>query len=307
MKYLILKITNRCNLNCIYCYNHNTYKSDELEKDMDFETAKNSIDYILSDDAFNSNNDKLKIQFTGGEPLLNFDLIEKVIKYCNKNYNDKNISYAVQTNGTLLNNESIEKIKKLDLKIGVSIDGLEINDILRPYKNKNKNKSKNKKNKSSSTLDTLKGIYLLNSHNVPFGITTVITNKNLPFIKEFVEYLIALGVKSISFDLLKVKKKEHLKLMPNEEEFNKILKELNNYPIYIKNLQRRTNNIYCFLNTGDLLFVNELGDIYPCPTLEGYFYMGNINKIKLNKENINIFKVKCNKCFAREYLKKILQ
>ena len=81
MKYLILKITNKCNLNCIYCYN-----ADKNEiKDMDFKTAKNSIDYILSDDA-----DKLKIQFTGGEPLLNFDLIEKVIKYCNKNYNDKN-------------------------------------------------------------------------------------------------------------------------------------------------------------------------------------------------------------------------
>ena len=295
MKYLILKITNKCNLNCIYCYN-----ADKNEiKDMDFKTAKNSIDYILSDDA-----DKLKIQFTGGEPLLNFDLIEKVIKYCNKNYNDKNISYAVQTNGTLLNNELIEKIKDLHLKIGISIDGIEVNDILRPYRNETN---------GSSTLDTLRGIYLLNSHNIPFGITTVITNKNLPFIKEFVEYLIALGVKSISFDLLKPKKKEHLKLMPNEEEFNKILKELNNYPIYIKNLQRRPNNIYCFLNTGDLLFVNELGDVYPCPTLEGHFYMGNIlgknlrfllleDSLRNDKGNINIFKVKCNKCFAREYL-----
>ena len=293
MKYLILKITNKCNLNCIYCYN-----ADKNEiKDMDFKTAKNSIDYILSDDA-----DKLKIQFTGGEPLLNFDLIEKVIKYCNKKYDYINISYAVQTNGTLLNNELIEKIKDLHLKIGISIDGIEVNDILRPYKNGN-----------SSTLDTLRGIYLLNSHNIPFGITTVITNKNLPFIKEFVEYLIALGVKSISFDLLKPKKKEHLKLMPNEEEFNKILKELNNYPIYIKNLQRRPNNIYCFLNTGDLLFVNELGDVYPCPTLEGHFYMGNIlgknlrfllleDSLRNDKGNINIFKVKCNKCFAREYL-----
>lgn len=283
MKYLILKITNRCNLNCIYCY---TSSKNEI-KDMDFKTAKNSIDYILSDDA-----DKLKIQFTGGEPLLNFDLIEKVIKYCNKNYNDKNISYAVQTNGTLLNNKLIEKIKELHLKVGISIDGIEVNDILRPYKNKNK---------SSSTLDTLRGIYLLNEHKIPFGITTVITNKNLPFIKEFVEYLVSLGVKSISFDLLKIKRKEHLKLMPNEEDFNKILKELNNYPIYIKNLQRRPNNIYCFLNTGDLLFVNEVGDIYPCPTLEGYFYMGNINNENI-KESINIFKVKCNKCFAREYL-----
>ncbi len=294
MKYLILKITNRCNLNCIYCYNQTEglrynrrflFNSSNEIKDMDFKTVKNSINYILL------NTDKLKIQFTGGEPLLNFDLIEKVIKYCNKYHNDKNISYAVQTNGTLLNNKLIEKIKELHLKVGISIDGIEVNDILRPYKNGN----------NSSTVDTLRGIYLLNEHKIPFGITTVITNKNLPFIKEFVEYLIALGVKSISFDLLKPKRKEHLKLMPNEEDFNKILKELNNYPIYIKNLQKRPNNIYCFLNTGDLLFVNEVGDIYPCPTLEGYFYMGNINNENI-KESINIFKVKCNKCFAREYL-----
>jgi len=48
-----------------------------------------------------------------------------------------------------------------------------------------------------------------------------------------------------------------------------------------------------------LLFVNEFGDIYPCPTLEGYFYMGNINDINKNIKN---FKINHNKCFAREYL-----
>ena len=288
MKYLILKITNKCNLNCIYCYNYKENyenKNNKNNKDMDFKTAKNSIDNILTDGG-----ELLKIQFTGGEPLLNFNLIEKIINYCNKNYKNKNIniSYAVQTNGTLLNEELIKKIKELNLKIGISIDGIDINDILRPYKNGR-----------SSTLDTLKGIYLLKNNNIPFGITTVITNKNLSYVDEFIQYLIALGVKSVSFDLLKPKQKEHLNLMPNEEEFNKILKELKNYPIYIKNLQKRPKDKYCFLNTGDLLFVNEFGDIYPCPTLEGYFYMGNINDINKNIKN---FKINHNKCFAREYL-----
>ncbi|ABR55697.1 Radical SAM domain protein [Methanococcus aeolicus Nankai-3] len=283
-KYLILKITNRCNLDCIYCYN----MGHKINKNMDFTTAKNSIDYILNDGT-----ELLKIQFTGGEPLLNFELIEKVISYCKKEYKTKNISYAVQTNGTLLNNELIKKIKELNIKIGISIDGMDINDTLRPYKNGR-----------PSTLDTLKGIYLLKNNSVPFGITTVITNKNLPHMVEFIQYLIALGIKSISFDLLKPKQKEHLNLMPNEEEFNKILKELKNYPIYIKNLQKRPKGKYCFLNTGDLLFVNEFGDIYPCPTMEGYFYMGNINKDNENniKKNIKKFEVKNNKCFAREYL-----
>ncbi len=282
MKYLILKITNRCNLNCVYCYAIN-----KNNRDMDFETAKNAIDYILKMD------DKLKIQFTGGEPLLNFDLIKKIIDYCNENYSNKYISYAIQTNGTLLNEKIIKKIKNLNIKIGISIDGLEVNDKLRPYKNKN-----------PSTIDTLKGIYLLKEYNIPFGVTIVVTNKNLPYIKEFVEYLMALGIKSISFDLLKPKRKEHLKLLPDKDEFNKILNELKNYPIYIKNIVRNEKlkyyKKYCFLNTGDLLFVNEYGDIFPCPTLEGYFYIGNINKS--NKKNLKLFKVDCSYCFARKYL-----
>ncbi|WP_457613957.1 radical SAM protein [Methanocaldococcus sp.] len=274
MKYLILKITNRCNLNCIYCYANN--KND---KDMDFKTAKRSIDYLLNLD------DKLKIQFTGGEPLLNFKLIEKVVKYCNETYPNKTITYAIQTNATLLDKKLVERIKDLNLNVGVSIDGLEVNDHLRPYKDG-----------KSSTLDTLKGIYLLNSYNIKFGITSVITSYNLPYLKDFVKYLLAVGIRSVSFDLLKPKKEDHLKLLPNLEEFKKILDELKNYPIFIKNLQKRPNRGYCYLNFGDMLFVNEYGDIYPCPTLEGFFYVGNVS------EGIKLPKIECNKCYAREFL-----
>ncbi|MEO2117440.1 MAG: radical SAM protein, partial [Methanocaldococcus sp.] len=261
MKYLILKITNKCNLNCIYCYANN-----KNNKDMDFKTAKNAIDYLLSLD------NNLKIQFTGGEPLLNFNLIEKIVNYCKDNYSNSNIQYAIQTNATLMDKKIAESIKELNIKVGVSIDGLEVNDILRPYKNG-----------KPSTLDTLKGMYVLKSHNIPFGITTVVTNKNLTYLEDFVKYLVAFGVKSVSFDLLKPKNKEHLKLMPNIGEFNKVLERLKAYPIYIKNLQKRPKNRYCYLNSGDLLFVNEFGDIYLCPTLEGMFCLGNINKNNENK------------------------
>ncbi|ADC69929.1 Radical SAM domain protein [Methanocaldococcus sp. FS406-22] len=280
MKYLILKVTNRCNLNCLYCYANN-----ENNKDMDFKTAKSAIDYLLSLD------NNLKIQFTGGEPLLNFKLIEKVVDYCNNNYDNKNIKYAIQTNATLIDEKTAERIKELNIKVGVSIDGLEINDTLRPYKNG-----------KPSTLDTLKGMYLLKAYNIPYGVTTVVTNKNLPYLEEFVNYLIAFGVKSISFDLLKPKKKEHLKLMPNIEEFNKLLNKFGRYPIYIKNLQKRPKGRYCYLNSGDLLFVNEFGDVYPCPTLEGLSCLGNINGNK-----IELPKIGSNKCYAREFLTKHLK
>ena len=278
MKFLILKITNNCNLKCIYCYR----KDDTGKKEMRFKTAKNAIDYILKKD------DKLKIQFTGGEPLLNFKLIERIVDYCKDQYPDKNITYAVQTNGTLLDKEIIEKIKELDIKVGVSLDTIDPKDtILRPYRNGR-----------PSTLDTLKGMYLLRENKVPFGVTTVVTNKNLPHLQDLVYYLISIGVRSISFDLLKPKKREHFSLMPEEEEFRKVLEKMKDLPIYIKNLRKRPENKYCYLNSGDLLFVSEIGNIYPCPTLEGYFYGGNINSGK----DIKLFKVKCNYCFARSYL-----
>ena len=281
MKFLILKITNNCNLRCIYCY-----REGDGKKDMEFKTAKNAIDYILKRD------NRLKIQFTGGEPLLNFKLIERVVDYCRDEYPDKNISYAIQTNGTLLEEEIIEKIKELGLKVGVSLDTIDPNDTtLRPYRDG-----------KPSTLDTLRGIYLLREKGVPFGITTVVTSKNLPHLKDLVYYLASIGVRSISFDLLKPKREEHLTLLPDEEEFRRVLEEIRDLPIYVKNLRRNSKDKYCYLNSGDLLFVNEVGDIYPCPTLEGYFHRGNIN----SGEDIKLFKVRCRECFARVYLLKVI-
>ena len=279
MKFLILKITNNCNLRCIYCYR----EDNKGKMDMDFKTAKNAINYILKDE------NNLKIQFTGGEPLLNFKLIEKVINYCMDHYPDRNISYAIQTNGTLLEENIIKRIKELKLNVGVSVDSIDPKDsALRPYMDGR-----------SSTLDTIRGIYLLRNNNLPFGITTVVTNKNLPYLLDLLNYLISLGIRSISFDILKPKRREHLALMPDEDEFKSLLEKMKDFPIYIKNLVGRPKDKYCYLNSGDLLFVNEVGNIYPCPTLEGYFYGGNINNMD---DNIKLFKVKCSYCFARDYL-----
>ena len=83
MRYLILKITDRFNLNCVYCYNLSKFSRTFI--DMDFKTAKNAIDYSLKRVQHSIG---LKIQFTGGEPLLNFRLIEKIIEHYDKCYNN---------------------------------------------------------------------------------------------------------------------------------------------------------------------------------------------------------------------------
>ncbi|MCD5424849.1 MAG: hypothetical protein LRZ92_00130 [Methanosarcinaceae archaeon] len=101
--------------------------------------------------------------------------------------------------------------------------------------------------------------------------------------------------------MIKPKREQDFKLLPDECVFEDILDKLEDYPVSIKNIRRRkvnkSNSEYCFLNTGDLFFVNEMGDVYPCPTHEGRFYMGNINL-----DIMVPFKVNSGICFARKVL-----
>ncbi|MCS3901187.1 radical SAM protein [Methanococcus voltae] len=327
MKYLILKLTNNCNLRCKYCYANlsSDLDGDISNRNMDFETAKKAIDYLLSID------NNLKIQFTGGEPLLNFELLKKIVEYCNnlnlqiKNENKRenkrenkinkinklnklnnkkyNIKFAIQTNGTIINSEIIEFIKKFKIGLGISLDDL--NNEFRVYANEKPCK-----------IDVLKNMTLLKQNGVHFGITSVITSKNMceTILEELIIYLLSLEVHSISFDFLKLKNKDEFDnngiFEPEYEDFIKLINKLGakKYPISIKNLNRKNNNgnsnKYCYLNSGDLLYVNEVGNIYACPTLEGIdnMYFGTVNDLN---NNFKLPKFNSKGCFARYYLKNI--
>ncbi|MBP2144205.1 uncharacterized protein J2127_001375 [Methanococcus voltae] len=319
MKYLILKVTKNCNLRCKYCYaNLSNLSNEDCETgdlnsacNMNFETAKKAIDYLLDIDK------DLKIQFTGGEPLLNFELIKEVVNYCNSKYNSTNenykykINFAIQSNGTIINSEIIEFINTNKIGLGISLDDL--NNEFRVY-------ADNKPCK----IDVLKNMAVFKANGIHFGVTSVITSNNLDeaVIEELIIYLISMGVHSISFDFLKLKNKDKFEdndvFEPDYNDFIKLIDKLDakKYPISIKNLNRKkkykmnkTGNDfenYCYLNSGDLLYVNECGDIYSCPTLEGIknMYIGNINDINdLNSDEFKLPKFKSKGCFARNYLK----
>lgn len=110
-----LVVTERCNLNCIYCYEH--HKTTE---EMTFSTAKKIIDKELR----NANKEKVYLDFFGGEPFLNFSLIQEVYEYV-KSFNKKPIRFFATTNGTLIHDDLqrwlIERRK--DFTVGLSLDG----------------------------------------------------------------------------------------------------------------------------------------------------------------------------------------
>ena len=115
---LTLIVTERCDLSCVYCYEHN-----KTAKQMDFETAKQIIDKELVDlDKY-----EYSIEFFGGEPFLNFELIKQVVDYVLNNYYGRYYFFAT-TNGTQVHGEVQEWLKKYRFAFtaGLSLDGNKI-------------------------------------------------------------------------------------------------------------------------------------------------------------------------------------
>ncbi len=125
----IFVVTNACNQQCKYCQAQNGEKIP-CEK-MPRGIAKRAVDIALS-----SPGRYLTFEFQGGEPLLNFDVIKFIIEYTQSKKGNKEISFNIVSNLTLLNDEIISFIKQHNIGISTSLDGpKEIHDFNRPIKN----------------------------------------------------------------------------------------------------------------------------------------------------------------------------
>lgn len=115
---LTLNITNNCNLQCKYCF-----EKDKNEKVMSIDVAIDSIKWLLEDHTSGPHKN-LSITFFGGEPLLEFNLIQEIMQQSRKlEFRGKNIKFGVTTNGTLFDEEKMRFWKKNNMGILLSCDG----------------------------------------------------------------------------------------------------------------------------------------------------------------------------------------
>jgi uncharacterized protein len=180
-RYLVIKYTRRCNLNCEYCYAHSDYVN---VMDMSNETLLKIIKSV-----YESFGDKeLTVLFHGGEPLLRFNDIRSVIKDARKITD--NISFIIQSNGTLITREMAKFFKDENISVGVSIDGynFETNELRKYHNGKN------------SLIDSLKGIEALYSEGVRTGLISVITKMNYKKQREMVDFCAKHGLFSFVFN-----------------------------------------------------------------------------------------------------------
>jgi uncharacterized protein len=131
-----LLTTHACNFKCTYCYEFSNFAQPHSKPGrMKIETAKRTVDWLISTSGTEKN---LALGFFGGEPLLNFPLIEQTVDYANQQgaAHGKKFSFSMTTNGSLLSDEIIAFLKSHNIKTTISMDGgKEIQNAQRPMVN----------------------------------------------------------------------------------------------------------------------------------------------------------------------------
>ncbi len=130
IKALCLHVAHTCNLNCAYCFaSQGKYHGDRAI--MSIKTAKRALDFLVENSAGRTN---LEVDFFGGEPLMNFDMIKELVAYAREIEKPagKNFRFTLTTNGVLVDDDVIDFANREMSNVVLSLDGRkEIHDRYR--------------------------------------------------------------------------------------------------------------------------------------------------------------------------------
>jgi len=130
VKALCLHVAHTCNLNCSYCFaSQGKYHGDRAV--MSFEVGKQALDFLIANSGTRRN---LEVDFFGGEPLMNFDVVKQLVAYARsvEKEHNKNFRFTLTTNGMLIDDDVIDFANRECSNVVLSLDGRkEIHDRFR--------------------------------------------------------------------------------------------------------------------------------------------------------------------------------
>ena len=130
IKALCLHVAHTCNLNCAYCFaSQGKYHGERAL--MSFEVGKRALDFLIENSGTRHN---LEVDFFGGEPLMNWDVVKELVAYARvqEKIHNKNFRFTLTTNGVLVDDDVIDFCNKEMSNVVLSLDGRpEVHDRLR--------------------------------------------------------------------------------------------------------------------------------------------------------------------------------
>ena len=316
VKALCLHIAHDCNLACQYCFaEEGEYHGRRAL--MSFEVGKKALDFLVAHSGSRVN---LEVDFFGGEPLMNWQVVKDLVAYGRslEEPNNKKFRFTLTTNGVLLNDDILEFANQEMSNIVLSIDGRkEVHDKMRPFRG----------GQGSYDLIVPKFQKVAESRDqMNYYVRGTFTHHNLDFAED-VLHLADLGFQQISVEPVVAAPEDDYAIREEDipylkEEYDRLAKAI---------LERRKKgqkfNFFHFMidlqggpcvakrlsgcgSGTEYLAVTPWGDFYPCHQFVGQekFLMGNVDTGITNTDIQNEFKCcnvyakeACKKCFAKFY------
>ena len=316
IKALCLHVAHTCNLNCAYCFaSQGKYHGERAL--MSFEVGKRALDFLIENSGTRHN---LEVDFFGGEPLMNWDVVKELVSYARvqEKIHNKNFRFTLTTNGVLVDDDVIDFCNKEMSNVVLSLDGRpEVHDRLRvDYMGRGSYdlivpkfqefvKKRGGKNYYMRGTFTHNNIDFTNDifHMADLGFTelsmepvvcspedaSALTEEDLP----------------VLFDQYEILAKEMIKRKKEGRPFTfyHYMLDLTHGPCIYKRISG------CGSGT-EYMAVTPTGDLYPCHQFVGdnKYLLGNIWDGVTNKEVQNEFKLcnayarpECNDCWAKLY------
>lgn len=302
-----LMVCQCCNLACKYCYaTEGEYSNPGW---MTEDVGKKAIDFLFR----HATQQFLRVSFFGGEPLLNFKLIATLVEYA-KTVADscgKTVSFAVTTNGTLIDDKIAEFLTKNKFYISLSVDGTR----------ENHNTCRINKTGTGSYDESIKMLPSLSKNQITLRATSTPENCNYPEISNALydltknEYFIAEAMNCFTTDdsLLKIEQSYDLLIKKFQDDLldGDVRKCRANMVIYnnlkrIAHFEERSCHCSAFIHG---IAININGDIFPCHRFVGTDYsIGNVHStefendlatIAFNRDFMFKNRIGCSSCWAQ--------
>ena len=316
IKALCLHVAHTCNLNCEYCFaSQGKYHGERAL--MSFEVGKRALDFLIENSGTRRN---LEVDFFGGEPLMNWDVVKELVSYARvqEKIHNKNFRFTLTTNGMLIDDDVIEFSNREMSNVVLSLDGRkDVHDRLRvDYMGRG----------SYDTIVPKFQEFVKRRGDKNYYMRGTFTHKNVDFTND-IFHMADLGFTELSMEPVVCAPEDASALTQEDlpilyEQYELLAKEMikrkkegrpftfYHYMLDLKNgpcIYKRISG--CGSGT-EYMAVTPTGDLYPCHQFVGdtKYLLGNIYDGVTNKEVQNEFKLcnayarpECNDCWAKLY------